>query len=125
MFAVWGGISGAQTTLPLLLTHGPRHWLSIERTVALVTIGPAARFGLAGKGRLAPGADADLAIVRTDDPWELRAEDLEYRHRHSPFVGRRLTARVVRTILRGVTVFGEGAVPEATGRLVTPARAAA
>ena len=44
----------------------------------------------------------------------------EYRHRHSPFVGRRLTARVVRTILRGVTVFGEGAEPGAAGRLVTP-----
>ena len=60
--------------------------------------------------------------MRTGDPWELRAEDLEYRHRHSPFVGRRLTARVVRTILRGVTVFGEGAEARATGRLVTPAR---
>jgi allantoinase len=120
MFAVWGGISGAQTTLPLLLTHGPGHGLSVERAVELVTGAPAARFGLAGKGGLRPGADADLAIVRTGDPWELRAEDLEYRHRHSPFVGRRLTARVVRTILRGVTVFGEGAEPGATGRLVTP-----
>jgi allantoinase len=120
MFAVWGGISGAQTTLPLLLTHGPGHGLSVERAVELVTGAPAARFGLAGKGGLRPGADADIAIVRTGDPWELRAEDLEYRHRQSPFVGRLLTARVVRTILRGVTVFGEGAEPGATGRLVTP-----
>ena len=120
MFAVWGGISGAQTTLPLLLTHGPANGLPVERAVELVTRAPAERFGLAGKGGLRPGADADIAIVRTGDPWELRAEELEYRHRHSPFVGRRLTARVVRTILRGVTVFGEGAVPRATGRLVTP-----
>ena len=68
------------------------------------------------------GADADLALVRTDDPWELRAGDLEYRHRHSAFVGTRLTARVVRTILRGVTVAGEGARGGAPiGRLVTPA----
>jgi allantoinase len=121
MFAVWGGISGAQTTLPLLLTHGPGNGLSIQRAVEMVTGAPAARFGLAGKGALRPGADADLAIVRTDVPWELRAGDLEYRHRHSPFAGRRLTARVVRTILRGVTVFGEGAEARATGRLVTPA----
>jgi allantoinase len=121
MFAVWGGISGAQTTLPLLLTHGPDKGLSVERIVELVTAAPAARFGLTGKGGLRPGADADMTIVRTGDPWELRAEDLEYRHRHSPFVGRRLTARVVRTIVRGVTVFGEDAEPRATGRLVTPA----
>ena len=74
-----------------------------------------------GKGQLAVGADADLTLVRLDDPWELRTEDLEYRHRHSPFVGTRLTARVVRTIVRGVTVAGEGVANQGPiGRLVTP-----
>ena len=88
MFAVWGGISGAQTTLPLLLTHGPGHGRP-GRARRGAADRPRRRraSGLAGKGGLRPGADADLAIVRTDAPWELRAEDLEYRHRHSPFVG--------------------------------------
>jgi allantoinase len=86
----------------------------------------AARLGLAAKGRLEPGADADLTLVRMDDPWVVREQDLEYRHRHSAFTGMRLTARVVRTILRGVTVWGEGADPgaPAAGRLVTRAAAA-
>jgi allantoinase len=126
MFAVWGGISGAQTTVPLALTHGLRRGATTSRLVDLLCTNAAGRFGLPGKGRLAVGADADIAIVRLDDPWRLRAEDLEYHHRHSVFVGGLLHARVVRTILRGVTVFGEGATaaPPA-GRLVTCARAGA
>ena len=126
MFAVWGGISGAQTALPLLLTHAPAHGVAPGRAAALMTAAPAARLGLGAKGRLAPGCDADLALVRLGDPWTVAADDLEYRHRRSPFVGHRLTARVVRTILRGRTVWGEGADPAAppAGRLVTPSPAA-
>ncbi len=125
MFAVWGGISGAQTALPVLLTLGPAAGVPPARAGELMGSAPAARLGLAGKGRLEPGADADLALVRMDDPWTVRAEDLGYRHRHSAFTGMRLTARVVRTILRGVTVWGEGADPGAppAGRLVTRAAA--
>ncbi len=126
MFAVWGGISGAQTTLPLLLTHGSAHGVDADRVGEVLGAAPAARLGLAGKGRLAPGRDADMAIVRME-PWTLSAADLEYRHRHSPFAGRRLGARVVTTLLRGVPVWGAGADPAAParGRLVTPAAAAA
>ena len=49
---------------------------------------------------------------RLDDPWTLERADLRYRHRHSPYVGRRFRCRVVRTLVRG------GA---AGGRLVRPA----
>jgi allantoinase len=127
MFAVWGGISGAQSTLPLMLTHGPGHGVSPGRMADLLSAAPAARLRLAEKGRIAPGADADLAIVRVGSAWEPRAGDWEYRHRHSPFTGHRLTARVVRTLLRGVTVWGEGADPgaPARGRLVRPSAAVA
>jgi allantoinase len=127
MFAAWGGISGAQTALPLLLTEGPAQGVPAARAAELMGAAPAARLGLSGKGALEPGADADLALVRMGDRWTLETGDLEYRHRHSPFTGRRLTARVVRTVLRGRTVWGEGADPAAPceGRLVTPATAVA
>jgi allantoinase len=52
----------------------------------------------------------------------LSAEDLYYRHRHSPFVGRSLSARVARTLVRGRTVFADGRiVGPPTGRLLIPA----
>jgi allantoinase len=73
------------------------------------------------KGRIAVGADADLALVDLDQSFAVRAEDLLYRHRHSPYGGRALTGRVVRTILRGQTVFHAGRiVSPPLGRLVKP-----
>ena len=108
-FAVWGGISGCQSLLGLMLSEG--------FPPALVTAGPAERFRLPGKGRLEPGADADLVLVDMSVETELRTEDLRYRHRHSPYVGRRLRGRVVDTLLRGQRI-----VPgEPRGRLVRPA----
>jgi allantoinase len=94
-FFAWGGIAGAQTTLPLLLTRAD------PATVARLTAhGPAERFGIARKGALKTGYDADLALVDLGTLDDLRAEDLKYRHKLSPFLGRRLP-RVVRTLLRG------------------------
>jgi allantoinase len=107
-FAIWGGISGCQSLLPLVLTEG----LPVE----LVTARPAERFHLVRKGRLEPGADADLVLVEPDAEWELREDDLLYRHRQSPYVGRRFRGRVVRTYLRGRPVV----LGEPRGRLVTP-----
>jgi allantoinase len=51
----------------------------------------------------------------------LTADELEYRHPHSPFVGRALRGRVVRTLLRGSTVAVDGrSVGEPQGRFVRP-----
>jgi allantoinase len=108
-FAIWGGISGCQSLLPIVLTE--------ELPVELATSRPAGRFGLAAKGRLEPGTDADLVLVDPGIEWELRADDLLYRHRQSPYVGRRFRGRIVATYLRGRRV-----VPgEPRGRLVRPA----
>ena len=68
------------------------------------------------KGRIEPGADADLALVDLAAEYTLRAEDLLYRHPLSPYIGRRLRGRVVRTLLRGADP-----APGA-GRLLTPER---
>jgi allantoinase len=95
--AAWGGIAGCQTTLELLLGA-----LDPETTARLTSTGAAERFGIASKGRLEVGADADLALVDLSAGYTLAADDLRYRHRISPYVGRPLKARVVRTLLRGV-----------------------
>jgi allantoinase len=101
--ATWGGISGAQSLVALTLTEGIDH--------ALVSARPAERFRLPGKGRLEPGADADIVLVDNAE-WELRPDDLRYRHRHSPYVGRRMRGRAVRAWLRG------GPIGEQRGQLV-------
>lgn len=122
-FQVWGGISGCQSVLQLLLTEGyeKRH-LPLSSIAALTAENIARRFGLfASKGRLALGVDADLVLVNMQNCSQLQADDLFYRHKHSPYVGMMLRGRIVRTLLRGTTVFLEGKIVSAPiGRLLTP-----
>jgi allantoinase len=122
-FAAWGGIAGAQTTVPIVLGDGHRvRGMPLPTLVQALAGFPARRLRLRGKGRLEPGGDADLVLVDlTDHP--LREPDLLYRHPHTPFTGRTLRARIVRTLVRGRTVVAGGrAVAEPAGRLVTPDR---
>jgi allantoinase len=116
-FRVWGGISGVQHLLAVLLDLG----LDIGLVARLTAEQVAGRFRLGSKGRIAVGYDADLALVAVDDPHDVSSESLFYRHRASPYVGRRLRARVRRTILRGRTVFCDGRITfGGGGRLLTP-----
>jgi allantoinase len=120
-FEVWGGIAGAQTLLALLYDEGVvGRGLSIDALVALLAAAPARRFGLApAKGALEVGADADMALLEPSATWTVAREELLDRHRLSPFAGRALRGRVVRTILRGRTIARDGrVVGEPCGRVL-------
>lgn len=121
-FKVWGGISGCQSLLSLLLSEGyATDRLSLVRIAELTAAAVARRFHLPHKGRLEVGADADLALVDLQARGKLSAADLYYRHRQSPYLGRNWQGRVVQTFVRGVSVYEQGAFPLARhGRLVTP-----
>jgi len=117
-FAIWGGIAGVQSTLGILLSHGNA---SLEKIATLTAAAAADRFKLPGKGKIAVGADADLALVDVSQEYQLQRENLLDRHKLSPYIGRRLRGVVRRTMVRGNTVFLDGRrVGQFHGRLLRP-----
>ena len=124
VWQAWGGVSGIQTTLPLLLTEGVHaRGLAVERVADLTATAPARLFGLyPRKGGIQVGADADFALVDPGRTWTFGAAQLLTRSGISPYVGRTFRGAVVRTIVRGRTVFVDGQVigEPGWGRLVTP-----
>jgi allantoinase len=124
-FKIWGGISGVQHTLPLLITEAGLHQVTFENIAQLTALNVAKRFGVAGeKGALEIGKDADFSLVDLGPEFEVKSEDLLYRHRQSPYIGRKLKGRVKRTVVRGQTVFCDGKfVGEPRGRLIKPTMA--
>lgn len=113
-FAIWGGISGCQHAFPLLLSEALARGAPdqvLPRFAALLAGNVARRFRLGPtKGRIAVGADADLALLDLHGEHTLRNDAVLYRHRQGPYDGRRCTVRVVRTLVRGRTVARDGQV---------------
>lgn len=122
-FQIWGGISGCQSLVAAMLTAGhDERDLPLPFLMRLLSANPAERLRLAGKGRIAPGYDADLVLVDMSDRFALRENELRYRHRQSPFAGRRFRGNVRRTIRRGTTILHDGRIiGDRGGRLLTPA----
>jgi allantoinase len=114
-FDVWGGISGCQHLLSLLIDAE----LSPDEIRRLTSEHVASRFRIAAKGAIAIGKDADFTLVDLDATEAIKTESLHYRHKQSPYVGRTVRSRVRRTFLRGQTIFENGKfAARPMGRLV-------
>jgi dihydroorotase (multifunctional complex type) len=115
------GLPGIDTTLSVLLDAAHRGRVSYERVVQAYSESPAKTYGMfPRKGSLQPGADADIVLVDPGAAWTVRDEDILSRAGWSPFAGRTLVGRAVRTYLRGELVADEGrvVVPAGTGRFL-------
>lgn len=101
------GAVGLETLLPALLSIAIREEIPLALALKPVTSGPAGLLGLP-QGRLAPGAPADLVLFDPAAPWACDRDDLSSRSKNSPFDGRKLEGRVLRTWVNGATVFERG-----------------
>jgi dihydroorotase (multifunctional complex type) len=109
MWNVHFGLPGLDSTMALLLDAAARGHLAYEDVARAYSEAPARRYGLwPRKGRLAVGADADLVLVDAGAERVLRDEDVLSKAGWTPFDGRKVRGRVVRTYLRGSLVAQEG-----------------
>lgn len=110
IFAQKSGFGGTEYLLSGLMTEGRKRGLSYNRMAELTAQNPARRFGLPSKGDIAPGFDADLAIVDPNLSFTVRASESESTQGYSPFEGLELTGRVVTTYLRGEAIYDQGRI---------------
>lgn len=125
--AAWGGIASLQLGLPAVWTEARRRGADLSALFRWMSAAPADFAGLAGrKGRIAQGFDADLVVLDPDRELTVSAEQLFFRHKISPYVGRRLTGSVRSTLLRGACVYDDGKqLGEPLGQLLLHRRTAA
>lgn len=108
-FEAWGGISGAQSTLLLMLEEGyHQRQIPLPAITNMLSKNPAQRLGLAqSKGQIEIGLDADLVLVDLNQPDTLDKEDLYDKHRQSPYIGYSFSSTVQKTIVRGHIVYDQ------------------
>ena len=103
------GVVGLETAVSLVLDRLVRPGtISFPRFVELFSAGPARLLGLARKGRLAAGADADLTILDPDLPVTVDKTRFESKGRNTPFDGWALRGGPVMTIVGGRIVYPFG-----------------
>ena len=112
------GMTGVQTLVPIMLDHVNAGHLSLQRFVDLTSAGPQRLFGIAGKGRIAAGYDADFTVVDLKRRQTIRDSWIASRCGWTPYDGREVVGWPVGTFVRGRRVMWEG-------ELTTPSQGAA
>jgi len=109
------GMTGVQTLVPIMLDHVNAGRLTLQRFVDLTSAGPQRLFGIACKGRIAVGYDADLTVVDLKRRETITNDWIASRAGWTPYHGQTVSGWPVGTFVRGNRVMWEGS-------LMTPAQ---
>jgi dihydroorotase len=104
------GMTGVQTLLPIMLNHVHHGRLSLERLVDLTSAGPARIFGIAGKGRIALGMDADFSVVDLNARRQIENRWIASRANWTPYDGMTCHGWPIATIIRNRIVMRDDAL---------------
>lgn len=108
------GFPGMETLLPVMLSEGHhKRGIPLGRIADMLSANPARRMGLASKGSIEVGKDADFALVDLDAEWTVDGDKALSNAGYSLYDGWTLKGKVARTIVRGRTVFADGALVDA------------
>jgi dihydroorotase len=102
------GMTGVQTLVPLMLDHVNAGRLTLERFVDMTSAGPKRLFGIARKGRIAAGYDADFTVVDLKRRETISNRWIASKSAWTPYDGVAVTGWPVGTVVRGNVVMWEG-----------------
>ncbi len=108
------GMTGVQTLVPMMLDHVNAGRMTLERFVDMTSAGPMRLFGIAGKGRIASGYDADLTIVDLKRHETITNAWIQSKCGWTPYDGVSVTGWPIGTIVRGHRVMWDGALVTAS-----------
>lgn len=114
----WGGISSLQLGLSAVWTEARSRGFTLADVARWMSEAPARHAGLARKGQIAVGHDADFVVLAPDASYVVDAARLHHKNAVTPYHGRSLAGVVRATWLRGEKIDIEAA-PQ--GRLLSRA----
>ncbi|MBH1938349.1 allantoinase AllB [Streptomyces sp. AV19] len=114
----WGGISSLQLGLPAVWTEARRRGHTLDDVARWMATGPAALAGLARKGAVEAGRDADLTVLAPDETFTVDPAALHHRNPVTAYAGRTLYGVVRSTWLRGRRIHHRGVLAAPAGRLL-------
>lgn len=109
------GVPGLETTLPLLLTEVNAGRIGLADVVRLMAENPAKIFNLKGRGSLKEGNKADLVVVGLKRRHRLDASRFHSKAKYSPFDGKLVKGKPVKTFVGGRLVMDEGEIVAKAG----------
>lgn len=104
------GMTGVQTLVPIMLDHVNSMRLTLERFVDLTSAGPKRLFGIAKKGRIAVGYDADFTVVDLKRVETITNAWIASKCGWTPYDGKQVTGWPIGTVVRGNVVMWDGAL---------------
>lgn len=115
----WGGIGSLQLRLQATWTAGSARGFGLAQLATWLAANPAHLAGLAHrKGTIGEGMDADFVVFDPDGSETIKGSDLHHRHPISPYEGMTLRGTVVKTLLRGQTVYDRGVLSKGAGLML-------
>lgn len=88
--------------------------ISIEKIIEKTAHNPAKIFKIEKRGFIREGYFADLAIVNTHQPWNVKKENILYKCGWSPFEGTNFKSKIIHTFVNGKHVYNNGKIKEET-----------
>jgi len=105
----WGGIASLQFSLPAIWTKAKERGFTLPDIAELMSENVAKFLKLEHrKGQIAMGYDADIVVWNPEKNFEVKAENIQYKHKISPYIGQKLSGVVEQTYVNGSKVFDNG-----------------